>query len=287
MSNLLIHPKTSAQLGSLVAQPPHALVVVGPTGMGKPTLVREFMRTLLGIKSLSNQPYVLELSGEEGELGIEQIRELRQFTQRKTTGTGTIRRACLLYGADTMTSQAANALLKTLEEPPEDTIIVLTAETETGLPDTIRSRAQLLHVLPVSQTAANDYFGAMNHDVKAIAQAFGLSGGRPGLMSSLLAQSSEHPLSQAVTEAKQLIGADVYARLTHVERLSKDKPAALQVLFGLERIAASLVKSAAQNNDADRLKRAHKTQAAVEKAQQALSYSASTKLVLTDLFINM
>ncbi len=58
---------------------------------------------------------------------------------------------CIIEHADTMTTQAANAFLKTLEEPPEDTIIILTTSKPNSLLPTIISRCQQLTFYPVSK----------------------------------------------------------------------------------------------------------------------------------------
>lgn len=288
MIDLLIHAKTSQQLSSLQQGGTHAVMLVGDDGMGKKTVARSFIMNVLGVTSLVNQPYVLELSSVSGgSVGIEEVRNLRQFLQRKTTGTSKLRRACLIFGADTMTSEAANALLKTLEEPPEDTLIVLTARSETAVPLTVRSRVQTIALLPVSLQAAQEYAGFSTYSSDDIAAAYRLSAGRPALLTALLSDTENHVLRTAINLAKQLLSASNYERLCQVDTFAKDKPKATMLLAGLERIASSLVQLAAEQNDHVRLKRAHKTLHAVTRAQGLLAQSASLKLVFTDLFANM
>lgn len=288
MIDLLIHPKTARQLASIQSGGTHAIMLVGGDGMGKKTIARTVVREVLSLSSLDNQPYVTIIEGDNDTVvGIEQIRELRQFLKRKTTGNGTLRRACLVYDADTMTSEAANALLKTLEEPPEDTLIVLTASNESAVPVTIRSRVQTVVLSPVSLDAATHYAGFSEYSSQDITNAYRLSAGRPALLTVLLAETSDHALRTAIVQAKELLSFDVYERLCRVDIYAKDKPATHMLLTGLERIASSLVQLAAEQNDHARLKRAHKTSSSITKAQQALSQNASTKLVLTDLFANM
>lgn len=289
MTDLLINKQSKKQLDALVRGHTHAILITGGAGMGKKTVARWLAAALLDIPSLHNQPYVLELGVADSEkaIGIEQIRGLRQFVQRTTTGTGRLRRACLLFGADTMTSESANALLKTLEEPPDDTVIILTATSEVAVPSTICSRVQTVALLPIPLKSAQEYSAFTTSTAQAIAQAHRLAGGRPGLMAALLAGDSDHELGLAVDQAKQVLTMDTYHRLCMVDVLSKDKQQCQAVLFGLERIAYSLVNVAAEQEDAQRLKRMHGILQRVAKAQQALEASASTKLVLTDLFMNM
>lgn len=285
--DLLLHSITRQQLVAANQQSPHALLLVGPQGTGKRTVARWYAANVLQATSLQAYPYLLELDGRYEAINIEQVRALRQFLHRKTTGTGAIRRVCLLYGAGTMTSEAANALLKTLEEPPEDTVIILTAETLAQVPRTIRSRTQSMAIRPVSKQAAEDYFADKGYTVSDITRAYHVSGGRPGLMTVLLEQQTEHPLMLAIDEAKQLLQASVFDRLCKADQYSKDKTHVQQVLYGLERVTYSVVQTAALQANRPRLERARRSEQAVQQAIVALSQNASPKLVLTDLFLNM
>lgn len=286
MIDLLIHPKTAQQLASLQRGTTHAILLTGDPGQGKKTVARRFAMNLLGVQNLANQPYVLEIGVSDG-VGIEDIRSLRQFLQRTTTGNAAIRRVVLLIGADTMTTEAANAILKTLEEPPADTVMVLTAGNLSGVPATVRSRVQTVALLPVSLEAAQEYAGYNDYSGEDIAKAHRLAGGRPALIHALLADPESHALTGAISDGKRILAATTYERLCMVDAYSKDKQATELLLFGLERIAQSLVQLGAEQSDATRLRRAHKTLKSVSKAQTALAQSASVKLVLTDLFANM
>lgn len=285
MTELLIHPTSQTQLQAAQDGSHHALLIVGSRGMGKSSVARWHACQLLGIETLDTYPYVFECGADDEVVGIEQIRALKESLKRKTTGTGTIRRVCLVHGADTMTAEAANALLKALEEPPEDTVLILTATQESGVPQTIRSRSQIVSLLPVDETTASEYFGNRGHASKDTQQAYRISGGRPALMHALLSDA-DHPLVDAIGQAKQLLAADVHTRLLRVEPLAKDKPAVDMLLFGLERICSSLLQSTAEQGGT-KLARMHHVQEMVINTRAALTRNANTKLLLTNLMLNM
>ncbi|MBI4029209.1 MAG: hypothetical protein HY376_02490 [Candidatus Blackburnbacteria bacterium] len=73
---------------------------------------------------------------------INSIREINQTLSLKSPGT----RVVLLEEADKLTQEAANAFLKTLEEPPQNTIIILTAPTKDSVMDTITSRCEVAYL---------------------------------------------------------------------------------------------------------------------------------------------
>jgi DNA polymerase III subunit delta' len=91
-----------------------------------------------------NEPYRPPESVEEITklpiIGVEAIRSLKQETRLKLTGEG--RRAIVISHADRMNLEAANTLLKLLEEPPEGTLMILTSAIPALLLPTIRSRCQ-------------------------------------------------------------------------------------------------------------------------------------------------
>ena len=125
--------------------PAHAYLFHGPAGVGKRELARRFAAELLGDHARverGSHPdlYLLEPLGEQ--IRIDDVRELRRdLHMRPFEGE---RRVYLVFGADSLNEDAADALLKDLEEPPPYAVVVLVAERLGPLPETIRSRCQLV-----------------------------------------------------------------------------------------------------------------------------------------------
>ena len=107
---------------------------------------------------------------------IDAVRELVDWLQLTAQGSGY--RAALLLGADTMNRNAANALLKTLEEPGERGLLVLVADRVAALPATVRSRCQtlVLGVAPGDRAVALDWLDGKVADPTA---ALDRARGRP------------------------------------------------------------------------------------------------------------
>jgi len=96
-------------------------------------------------------PDFLLVSPEGGQIRIEEIREIDDVLSFKAFEGRS--KAVIVDEADTMNPYAANAFLKTLEEPPKDSIIILISSNPDRLPDTIRSRCSRVSFAPLSYDA--------------------------------------------------------------------------------------------------------------------------------------
>src|SRR5216110_2950580 len=139
---------------ALAEGPAHAYLLHGPPGVGKRDLALLFAAELLGdharVERRSHPDlYVLEPLGDQ--IRIDDVRELRRDLHMRPFEAS--RRVYLVYGADTMNEDAADALLKDLEEPPAYAVVVLVAERLGPLPETIRSRCQLVPFRRLSEPA--------------------------------------------------------------------------------------------------------------------------------------
>lgn len=139
-------PEASRHLAAAVLDgAAHAYLLYGPAGVGKRAAALGFAGAILGderrvIARAHPDLYVLEALGDM--IRIDAIRELRHdLHMRPYEGD---RRVYLVLDADRMNEDAADALLKDLEEPPAYATIVLVADELGPLPETIRSRCQLV-----------------------------------------------------------------------------------------------------------------------------------------------
>lgn len=284
---LLLHPVTKHQLLALKAGKPQAVIVYGGGGAGKQTVAETLIDEITGHGRVTNDAYYLEITPDPSSIGVEAIRQIREFLSKKTLGSDVLRRVILILDAHTMTIEAQNALLKTLEEPPEDTLIVLTVNDLTKLKPTIRSRSQLLMVLPVTEESATDYFKQKGHSEASVQNAYHISSGLMGLMTALLADAPEHDMVASIDNAKTLLRKTTYDRLAQVDKLSKQKEDAAALLLGLERVVSGGLHMSAKKDNKSAVKSFYNLSKLVYEAQDAIGKSGNTKLVLTKLFINM
>lgn len=125
-----------------------------------------------------SHPDVVTIGPEERIIKIEEIRAIeealsfRPFEGKKKT--------VIIDDADSMNQSAANAFLKTLEEPPEDSLIILITSRPDRLPATIRSRCSKIPFHTHSLTSCRDILRNKMGDAEA-ALALRLSLGRPGI----------------------------------------------------------------------------------------------------------
>ena len=102
-------------------------------------------------------PDFIFLPPDGNTIKIDQIRALKEFAYRKPALSE--RKAVIIDRADLMTVEAGNALLKVLEEPPEDTILILTAESKEAILPTIRSRTMEILLGPLTREAFGEITG--------------------------------------------------------------------------------------------------------------------------------
>ena len=158
---------------------PHAILITGPAGSGRSALGRRaaalFCRGEDAPEKLAACPYYGELAG--ASVGVAQVREL--MGAAATTGFNGGNRAFLVTDAHRMGAQSQNALLKTLEEPPKDTLLLLTG-SEAGLLPTVRSRCMLERLGASPLDAVRDGLIAAGTAPEEAALCARLSDGVPG-----------------------------------------------------------------------------------------------------------
>ena len=236
----LLHSNTEAMIRQFVEHPSHAVLLTAPDGAGKGVVAHYLAAQLLGIDQakLDNSPYFKHLAAPTGKvISVEQVRDITHFMTRRMTGQMSVNRVVVAEHAGDMTPQAQNALLKTIEEPPAGTVIILTASNELDLLPTVRSRVQSLQLAPPVTARVIDYFTAHGFSTAAINKALLMSDGLIGLTHALLVKDAGHPLVIATERARDLLQRPPFDRLLLIDDLAADKQAWLDILTIIERIA--------------------------------------------------
>ena len=115
----------------------HSYLFIGTEGIGKRLISYEFAKMILG-SELQNNPDFILVEPDGNNIKIEQIRELnKKVVEKPIVST---KKVYIINDGQNITKEAQNALLKTLEEPPEYVTIILITTSESAFLPTIKSR---------------------------------------------------------------------------------------------------------------------------------------------------
>lgn len=282
MTKLILHAKTEAAIDNFVLRPSHTLLITGPHGIGKGSLAKLVAEKILH-EPIETYAFVTRVVPDDGTISIEAIRELRHVLRLKLPSHAVgIRRFVIIENAETMTPEAQNALLKLLEEPPADTLLLLTATDRQDLLATIISRLQHVAVLPPAKAQLLEHFAATNSELE---QMYWLSGGLPGLLTSLVADSSGHELVAAAKTAREILAATPLTRLTMIDTLAKTPEAITQILTIVQQMAHIALANAAQKSQP--IAKWQKVQKAAYEAKLALKANSNSKLTLLNFMLQI
>jgi DNA polymerase-3 subunit delta' len=223
---------------------PHALLFKGKEGIGKRTFAMQFAKAYLCNTPLENNlacdtcsscqwfplshpdfKYIAPIENEEDDTSVKrktvrkknilihQIRELSEYCEL-STHQGKGRRVVLIEPADQLNENASNALLKILEEPPEDTLFILVSSHTQKLIATIRSRCQLLELRGPTLNEATSFL--KEHGIAQSENLLTFTGGSPfGVMDLEETQSDKEAIVALLSQGHQIdITKISYALLT-------------------------------------------------------------------------
>lgn len=151
----------------------HSYLFSGPEGSGKRRLVTRFFQAVNGDLADHGDFHGIEPESKSRKILVEQIRglegSLRMHARRARVKFGVV------YDADRLMPQAANAFLKTLEEPPEHSVLILVTALPEALLETIRSRCIEVSLLAPSARALTEEEAELVGELFRIIETEGLS----------------------------------------------------------------------------------------------------------------
>jgi len=211
----------------------HAYLMAGPEHVGKFTVALDFAEKILGNISETNPDLIIvkpEVEEKDGKIrkkaiDVERMRELQRRLSMTPNGKHKI---AIIDDAQFLNIQAQNAILKTLEEPPKNVIIILVAQNQEKLLPTVVSRCVVKKFTPVSIDDITKMIPAADKDRDEI---IFWSLGRPGLAMAYINNKEELDIARAnLEDFKKVISSNVSERFSMAEVWSKDTVALIKKL---------------------------------------------------------
>lgn len=219
----------------------HAYLFAGPAGVGRRTLALRFAQALNCAQTVeSGVPCgkcrdckqieamqhpdltIIKADCEGGTLKVDQVREARRSLTLKPYQSKY--RVAIFLRFQEANDNAANALLKVLEEAPSYAVLILTADSPEGLLPTIASRCEVLRLRPVPVEIAGALLKERGADDESARLISHISGGRPGYALRLMQdQSALEFRREKLADLQTLLPATRVEKFSYAEKLSKDK----------------------------------------------------------------
>lgn len=317
----------------------HAYIIEGPRGSGKHTLAREIAKAAACLSKDKGQtpvpcgtckfcrkiesgtcPDIITVSrGEDrATMGVDTVRAMRADVA--TIPNDLDVKVYIIEDAHTMTEQAQNAFLLTLEEPPSFVLFLLLTEDASALLETVRSRAPVFRMQPIEKEALRSYLLTSPEAKRAGAAALAdkdpvefeelllLAGGKIGTALELLDPQTRLPQTKRRHAVKDIIGAlsapNVGEQLFLTLRGAGQNREELKALFSQLQVALRDLILLSKREHAPLLFFTDKDEAltltdrltvgklfsfagATEEAIDALSANANVSLTLTHLLVRL
>lgn len=298
----------------------HAYLFTGPPGLGRRTLALHLAQALnctqppapgefCGIcrdcRQIAAMQHpdlsVIQAETEGGTLKVEQVREIQRSLSLKPYQSRY--RVAIFLRFQEANPNAANALLKTLEEAPGHVVLLLTADNAEQLLPTIASRCEIIRLRPLPVGEVEAHLKNQNADGNMARLLAHLSGGRPGAALKLLADPGTLDFrADCLNDLHSLLPGSRVDRFKYAEKLAKDKDAMRQTLLiwqsfwrdvmlvasGSSAVLTNIDRRENIQEMANRLtlSRARKLVSGVEKALEQLDGNVNARLLVEVLVMD-
>lgn len=273
-----MNPSTRLLVNSLAINPPNSIGLNGLNDSGK-FKIAEY----LCAKALNMQPgdfnFRVKAINCMEDIGIDDVRALKKELSVKSVGQDNFRRAVIFKNFHKMSTPAQNSILKLLEEPPVDTLLIILVDSKNSILPTIVSRLQWIDVLPLDLATLEQNYSS--HSKSLVKQAFLLSDGYIESFEKNI-NDENTPIKSAINDAKKILKMKRVERVSSVERVINSQDYTPEdFLNALQKIYLTLVRREADSAVSAKILFGLEY---VIKTKESLKYNSNPKLIFTNLF---
>ncbi|MBR4035474.1 MAG: hypothetical protein IKJ05_01930 [Oscillospiraceae bacterium] len=208
----------------------HGLLLCGEKGLGVNRFAWLLAADIIGTQDLQRlkdgkNPQVISIKGEgaSGMIRVDKIRQLNEDVSYSSIAGE--KRVVIIHNCENFNTNSANALLKNLEEPKNDTTYILTTNNPRAILATIRSRCRVYTLQPPSARQVSAYFAQKNGDKAMVDSLMAIYGENIGKIENAISSEKRYAILQnAVAVFNMMKSKDTYgiAKACYVYAKAKD-----------------------------------------------------------------
>ena len=199
----------------------HANLIIGNDGIGKSIIAQYLASKILKGLDFINSVDIVKYYPSSNTFGVDDVRKVIEEVNKKPYEGN--RKVIIMYKCDKMTAQAQNALLKTIEEPPDGVFLILLSDSLEQILETVQSRCQIYKLTPLSKDEILEYidenYKSLNLEERQSAIAY--STGIPGKVDRFIKDEKLKQLRDDLLDILLLYIRDllVLKELNKIERI--------------------------------------------------------------------
>ncbi len=284
MDKPLFNRITEHQINAYIKNPGHSLLLIGPSSRENSIVLNWIAGRILDLqpKSLDKYPYILRLNLKDEKITIDSVREIEHFLSLSVPGVkSAISRLILINNADGMLSTAQNALLKNIEEPPLDTVFMMSASDTNLILPTVISRSSIIRLTNPDREDIIRYLKDQGMPDEVISRSIAISGGSIISADEIARDPSTHPMSIAANQLKQILQSNTTERLVMVNQIVKNPELMRNILILARNISIAGISSNKQISHWERILQT------TYQTQTFLDNKSNSKLAMTYFMIHL
>lgn len=229
----------------------HAHLIAGEDGIGKSNLANILAKLILNGNLNREYVDIVNYKSNKSSFGVDEVRNIINEVYKKPFEGE--KKVIIIYGGNKLTIQAQNALLKTIEEPPEGVHIILLCESLELILDTIKSRCEIYKLTPLTKEELYDYIimKEFNYNENEIKAAIAFSEGIPGRIDRYFNDDNLKKTRNKLIDLVKDLNKNNFEVILHYEEnlsmLKDNKEEILNILSGF--IRDILIYKEVENND--------------------------------------